>query len=120
MPSCKVLPQGGGNADRLRRAEAEAAAKRRQVPSARNAASRSRREDSQPGDPPIPVPTGTARRSYPQEKETVFEGSDGEHSPPSPGPADARAKLTLRQAEISGAGGFPSGPFFGPPLRNGS
>src|SRR5436190_14402925 len=119
MRSGKVLPQGGGNADRLRRAEAEAAAKRRQVPSAGNAASRSGREDSQPGDPPIPVPTGTARRSYPQEKETVFEGPDGEHSPPSPDRADARAKLILRPVETSGAGGLPPGPFFCPSLPNG-
>src|SRR2546423_15289067 len=112
MRSCKVLPQGGGNADRLRRAEAEAAAKRRRVPPARDAAPRSRREDSQPGNPPVSVPTGTARRSNPQEKETAFEGSDGEHAAPSHGRADARAKLTRDRPRFPGPGACLPAPFF--------
>src|SRR5919197_5142307 len=94
MRSRKVLPQGGGNADRLRRAEAKAAAKRRSVPPARDAAPRARRKDSLLCHPPISVRTGTARRSNPQKEETAREGSDGEHSAPSHGRAHARAKLT--------------------------
>src|SRR5215204_2204097 len=76
--------QGGGNADRLRRAEASTVANRRGVQTTRQSASRSRRETTRSGRSKLPLGTRTARRSHPQETQTAPEGSDGGHCPAAP------------------------------------
>ena len=53
-------------------------------------ASRSRREVTHPGRTKLPLGTGTARRSHPQETKTPLEGSDGRHRPPPPRPRSRR------------------------------
>ena len=75
QPACGTLPyecprvrsshQGGGNADRLRRAEAAVAAERRRVPPTRHPAPRPRRTDPQPHRPATTSPNPNNSKKSP-------------------------------------------------------
>src|SRR5262249_33283536 len=91
------LDKGGGDADRLRRAEASIATDRRGVPPAGHATSESRRPAPNAHRSPTPLGTGAARRSHVEETQALSEGSDGEHS----APAQFRKRHAARRAGLT-------------------
>src|SRR4029450_7808040 len=91
--------RGGGNAERLRRAEASTVAERRRVPPVSDPSSRPRRKDSQSHRSPIFDATRTARRSPIEKSQAPAEGPDGKHpSPSSDGGRLAAGSAPLRRA----------------------